>query len=87
MYRHLILVSITLLWLLSAGLTRTAPEDIIPPLDQTPAELTLNLTRKGSLFNETLTHLQNFISYRVPNSPATLLVHSLGSPIPSDQLV
>ena len=92
MYRQLILVSITLLWLLSAGLTTTAPtiaplEGIVAPLHQTPAVSTLNLTRKGSFFNETLTHLQNFISYRVPNSPATLLFHSFGSTIPSDQLV
>ena len=91
MYRHLLLVSITLLWPFSAGLTTASaiapPEDIIAPLYQTRAELILNLTRNGSLFNETLAHLQNFISYRVPNSPATLLFHSFGSTIPSDQLV
>ena len=86
MYRHLSLVSITLLWLLSPGLATTAPEDIVAPLHQSPAELTLNLTHNGSLLNETLTHLQNFISYRVPNSPATLLFHSLGSSIPLDQI-
>ena len=87
MYRQLTFVSITLLWSLFACLTTTAPEVNIAPLHQTPAESTLNLTRKGSLFNETLTHLQNFISYRVPRSSATLLFHSLGSSIPSEQLV
>ena len=87
MYRHLTLLSITLLWSLCACLTTTAPDVTIAPLYRTPAESTLNLTRKGSLFNETFTHLQNFISYRVPRSSATLLFHSLGSTIPSEELV
>lgn len=64
-----------------------APENIIAPLNQSLTESALNLTHKGFLFNETLTHQQNYISYRVPNSPATLLFHSLGSPIPTNELL
>ena len=92
MYRHLILVSITFLWPLSPGLAMTtpgiaAPEKIIAPLNQSLTESALNLTHKGFLFNETLTHQQNYISYRVPNSLATLMFHSLGSPIPTNELL
>lgn len=87
MHRQLTLVSITLLWSLFACLTTTAPEANLAPLHQTPAGSTLNLTRKGSLFNETFAHPQNFISFRVPRSSATLEFHSLGSPIPSEEFV
>lgn len=47
----------------------------------------LNLTLSESPLNNTLTPSQNFISYHVPNSPATLLIHNLGPTIPVEELL
>ncbi|KAL9126910.1 MAG: hypothetical protein Q9175_007836 [Cornicularia normoerica] len=92
MYRHLILVPITLLGLFFHPLTTIAlaiaPQgNAITALNRTQGESTLNLTLSEGLLNESLTPLQNFISYRVPHSPTTLLFHSFGTPIPIDELL
>ena len=55
--------------------------------NQTHGQSALNLTPSDYLFNKTLTPSQNFISYRVPNSPTTLLIHHLGPTIPVNELL
>lgn len=92
MYRHRALVSATLLWLLFHTLTKgalaVAPHgSATTALNQTQGESILNLTLSEGHLNETLMPSQNFISYRIPDSPTTLLLHSFGPRIPVDELL
>ena len=87
MYRHL-----ALFWLLFHVLTTTAlaivsRATIITIFNQTQGESTINLTNSESLLNEAIAPTQNFISYRVPHSPTTLLFHGFGPRIPLNELL
>ncbi len=63
------------------------PGTTVTASNQTQAESFLNLTLSKGHLNETPTPFQNFISYRVPDSPTTLIFHSFGSTIPANKLV
>ena len=92
MYRHLLFVLTFLLWpglrALKVDALAIAPAgSVITATNQTEMLSTLNLTLPKALSNETLPPSQNFITYRVPNSLTTLLFHSFGATIPTDELL
>lgn len=92
MYRHLALVSVTILWplfyaLKTPALAILSQGTAITAFNQTQSESTLNITLFEGLSNETFTPSQNFIPYRIPNSPTTLLFHSFGPMIPDMELL
>ena len=92
MYHHLALVSVILLCLPFHTLTTIAlaiaPQGtIVTAFNKTQGTPTLNLTLSENFLDPTLTASQNFISYRVPHSPTTLLFHSFGTRIPVDELL
>ena len=92
MYRHpaivLAILSLPALHALQVDALVTTPQgSTITAVDRNESLLTLNLTLPKGPFNKTLTTPQNFISYRVPNSPTTLLFHSFSSTIPTDEIL
>ena len=72
---------------MKVALAIAPPETTVTSFNQTQAESVLNLTLSKGHLNETPTPLQNFISYRVPDSPTTLIFHGFGSAIPVAKLV
>lgn len=91
MHHHLALVLVILFWLvfyaLNADALAIAPQGSITIFNQTEALSTLNVSLSESLLNGSLAPSQNFISYRIPHSPATLLFHSFGPTIPVNELL
>ena len=92
MCRHLAPVGlVTILWLLFRALTTSAlaiePQGTITTAsNQTQGGLTINFTLSEAL-DVSSTPSRNFISYHVPNSPTTLMLHSFGSTIPTNELL
>ena len=90
MYHHLALVSVIFLWLPFHAFRTTAlaiaPQGtIITALNQTRSDSAVNLILSEGISNKTLTTPPNVISYRVSNSPTTLLLHSFGPMIPVNE--
>ena len=92
MYRHPAIVLAILSWpalhaLQVDALVTTLQGSTITAVDQNENSSTLNLTLPKGPINKTFTAPQNFISYRVPHSPTTLLFHSFSSTIPTDEML
>ena len=92
MYRHKTVLSLVRLWMLVCTITTSARAiasqgTIVTATNRTRGESTLKLTSSESLLNNTFTPSQNFISYRVPNSQTTLLIHHFGPTIPVEELL
>ncbi|CAF9937834.1 MAG: hypothetical protein ALECFALPRED_007427 [Alectoria fallacina] len=90
MHHHLAFVLVILFWpslhALNVDALAIAPQgSIITIFNQTEALSTLNLSLSESLLNGSRAPSQNFISYRIPHSPATLLFHSFGRTIPVNE--
>ena len=92
MHRRLAFMLVILIWpiffvLRSNALAVAHQGSIVAAKNQTEASITLNPTLSEHPLNETLTPAPNFISYRVPNSPVTLLFHDFGPAIPGNELL
>ncbi|CAD6591108.1 MAG: hypothetical protein ASARMPREDX12_004923 [Alectoria sarmentosa] len=92
MHHHLALVLVLLFWPVLHALNADAlaippPGSIITVFNRTEALSTPKLSVSGSLLNGSLAPSQNFISYRIPHSPVTLLFHSFGPTIPVNELL
>lgn len=92
MYHRQTLVSLLRLWMLVRTFTTSAlaiasQGTVLTATNQTHGKPNPNLTNSKYLINDTLTPPQNFISYHVPNSPTTLLLHHLGPTIPLVELL
>ena len=92
MYRHMLFVLVTLacpnFHACNVHALAIAPQgSIITAINQTSSLSTLNLTLPQGLVNGTLAPLQQLVPYHVPHSPTTLLFHSFGPEIPTDELL
>ncbi len=92
MYRRMLFVLVTLacpsFHACNVHALAIAPQgSIITAINQTSSLSALNLTLPQGLVNETLTPLQHLVPYHVPHSPTTLLFHSFGPPIPTDEML
>ena len=92
MYRHPAIVLAILSWPALHALqvdarVTTLQGSAITAVDQNENLSTLSLTLPRGPVNKTFTTPHNFISYRVPNSPTTLLFHSFSSTIPTDEIL